>query len=1833
MSESQSLPLDGVAIIGMDGRFPGAANLDSYWKNLRDGIESVTFFTAEELEAAGIDAARRGAANFVAASGVLEDIDAFDARFFDYTPHEAERLDPQQRLFLESAWTAFENSGYCPGSFAGEVGVFAGSGINGYLLNNLAAGGNGSAVDDLTTLLGSDKDFLSTRVSYHLDLTGPSVVVQSGCSTSLLAVAQACQALLGHQCDMALAGGVAVRVPKVQGYTFVPESTMSPDGHCRAFDARAQGTSFGSGLGVVVLKRVADAIADGDTIHAVIRGSAVNNDGARKQSYTAPSVDRQAAVIAMAQAQADVDPQTVSYVEAHGTGTALGDPVEVEALTQAFRTSSEKKGYCALGSVKTNLGHLDAASGISGLIKTVLALKHRQIPPSLNYSTPNPALDFANSPFFVNTELREWKTDGTPLRAGVSSFGIGGTNVHLVLEEAPTIERNAAALPRQLIMLSAKTPTALESTTANLRAFIEENPDADLADLAYTLQVGRKGFEHRRVFVCEDKAEACEKLDAPDSKSVVTGVAPSSNRSPIFLFPDEDSVHVNMGRDLYNDEPIFREHVDVCCESLREHLGLDLRHVLYPTGENAVDGADLEASRLAQPAAFVIEYALARLWMEWGLRPSGMLGVGVGEWVAACLTQVFRLEHALELVALRGLWADVSSTAEEEAARKTFIEAFERKPRKPPELAFISGVTGQNIAPTDAISSDYWVRQQSSETRLADGFATLMSGSDRIWLEVGSETSLTDLAKEHSSDVIAIQSMRHADGCRSDTAVILAAVGQLWMQNVSIDWRAFAGKQDRRRIPLPTYPFERTRHWIEPANNGGSVEASIRSSDPKDWFYIPAWKRARALTSTHSASGASPERWLIFVDEGETWSDLVRELKARATDLVVVRASTRYAQLTSSLFELNPASQPDYDALFEALNRTGLPTDVAHFWLANDRKESSQETLARGFFSLNYLTEAFAKLRAESELQISVVTSETLEVVGDALRPVKATVLGACRVLPQEHPGIQIRAIDVGNLAESGPSASLMEQLGRELVQPITQTVVALRGGYRWLPDYESVELASAPTKGAAGTGLRSEGVYVITGGLGGIGLTLAEFLARECSAKLVLVGRSEAWPAVRARIEELEKLGAEVLVERADVADRVAMERVFRTAREKFGAVNGVIHAAGVAGAGLLGESGASVASDAFAAKLDGTEIILELCGDEPDFLLLTSAMATVLGGLGQADYCAANDFMDAVALQRRGGTGMRVLSIGWDTWAEVGMAKEASVPDALRDRHAEILADGLTCDEGVEVFRRVLAANHAHLLVSTTPIVPRLEAIDGPRQTTEPVAEAREVAPISTPGPAVTPRAEQERDEIEVTVAQAWTQLLGIDHADSFDSFFEAGGNSLLATQMLARLRADYPNAELSLRALFDDPTIAGTSEIIRKTYGVPTAEPTTEENQLTIRERLFEAGANQTELLDRYLREQVAEAVGATADSLPEDGGLESFDGTLLAAHLSWVVRRDFELAIFPAEIRQHTSIGSLGALILTELNRLSGPVERQDDERQVSTTSESASSPAASSSQAISGSKNESMAFVLSAPRSGSTLLRLMLSAHSKLFCPPELFLLDSENMRSWSDDPFNDLFRDGLVRAFMALHGIDYERGGALVDELVAAETPIGDVYRQLQSGDGRLLVDKTPTYALNLSSLHRAEELFEQPRYIALVRHPHSVIESIVRNRLDRVRKMNGDAHTTAETYWVKTYRNVLTFRDRVGERLKLVSYEDLLREPESALRGLCEFLGVEFEPSVLDPYQHGKMFSGPGDPGLFERGAIDPKLADVWKTIRLPRPLGDDASALAAEFGYELPR
>jgi acyl transferase domain-containing protein/acyl carrier protein len=1367
-----------IAIIGMAGRFPGASNIEEYWENLKNGVESISFFTDEELEDAGIDPELIKKPNYVKARGAMKDTDAFDSSFFDYYPMEAQVMLPQTRIFHEVAWEALENAGYNPDTYEGLIGLYGGasSAFNWEIFSFL--NGANQVIGEFSTYILSESEFMNTRISYKLNLKGPSMTIQSACSTSLVAVHQACRALLTGECHIAMAGGVTVRIPAKTGYLFQEGMIGSPDGHCRAFDADAKGTIGGDGAGMAVLKRLDMAMAHGDKIHAVIKGSALNNDGNRKVGYTAPSIEGQAQVIKAAQQMAEVNPETITYIEAHGTGTTLGDPIEIQALTKAFNT--EKKQYCAIGSAKTNVGHLDAAAGIAGLIKTAMALKHKQIPPSLHYKKPNPKIDFSNSPFFVNASLKEWQNNGHPLRAGISSFGIGGTNAHVLLEEAPPEKPSEAGKKWNIMLLSAHTDTALNRMTENLSQFLEKNQGLNINDAAYTLQVGRKEMEHRRFVVGSDAQDIIAELD-PETGNQATYKVQKKNMPVIFMFPGQGSQYTGMGAGMYETEPVFRQEMDRCFEILTSLMEYDIKELIYPTGsQDSLPGdqpQDINQTEVAQPLIFAYEYAMAKQLMNWGIKPYAMIGHSIGEYVAAHLSGVLSLEDALKIVARRGKLMQslppgsmlsvslpqeelkpfmdeklslaavngpslcvVSGTEEDiDNLAETLTEkghrirklhtshAFHSTMMDPiledfhgflkgitfnkPETPYLSNITGNWITVEDAMAPSYWVNHIRATVNFYDGLDKIFKEKYAILAEIGPGNVLSTFARLNPSreeNHHVVNFARHPGEEIDDTRYMYSKLGQLWLYGQTIDWKNVYGEEKRRRTPLPSYPFERQRYWVDSSMQSideklGSEIISTRKKDNiADWFYIPVWEKSyRRLEKTvHNSSDNNTEqknnnRWLVFNHRQSLAEQLVDSLKQKGYAVFTVNPGERYATTEENGYTINPKNEQDYEALFEALEKEEFhPHHILHLWGIdnphshdNTHDNTSEEIRNQGFYSLLNIAGEMGKRGFTSDLKLTVITNDMQEVLGtETLIPQKATLIGAVKGIPMEFPNIDARSIDI-QLPEPGTPAE--EKLIRNLETELTgetkdnikdnskDNIIAYRGNHRWIQVLKPVQI-EAPQNNFS---LRQEGVYLVTGGLGGIGLTLARHLAATVKARLVLIGQSEFprrdqwenWLETRGPqdkisrkillVKNMEEMGAEVMVISADVADMQQMQNALGTVKQTYPKINGLIHAAGVPDGALIQRRTRQLSEKVFHAKVEGTKVLDTLLQDQSlDFILLCSSLNSITPTLGQTAYIGANAYLDAYAHQKNIEGTIPTIAVNWDAWQDVGMAAEAA-------------------------------------------------------------------------------------------------------------------------------------------------------------------------------------------------------------------------------------------------------------------------------------------------------------------------------------------------------------------------------------------------------------------------------------------------------------------------------------------------------------------------------------------------------------------------------------------
>lgn len=1410
---------DCIAIVGMSGRFPGANNIDQFWQNLCGGEEALKTLSQEQISAAlaahdHISAPhimkQMTSGTWVNACFYLDDTDKFDAGFFGYTPSEAELLDPQQRLFLETAWAAIEDAGYIPDEYPGVVGIFGGGGLSRYFLNNIYSNRDIMySSRDLTAGIGNEPDYITNRVAYKLNLTGPSVSVQTACSTSLVAIHMACQSLLAGESDMCLAGGVLVTSPSGMGYLYQEGSMASPDGHIRTFDADAQGTVFSDGgVGIICLKRVEDALADNDSIYALIRGSAANNDGIHKAGYTAPGIEGQMSVINEALAVADVDPAHISYIETHGTGTPLGDPIEVTALTRAYREHTDKIQYCALGSLKPNVGHLAPAAGVAAVIKTALSLKYGVIPPTINFNNPNPRIDFDNSPFYVNDTLRTWDSPHAQRLAAVSSFGIGGTNAHIVMQELPitlTAEQTHSVTSPghvteentlQSFLLSAKTSKALQETAANLQRFLQsesrsgftESKAEALNNIAYTLRHGRKAFEYRSVLAASSKEMLCEQLQALAKAAPRTKLLPPEGKT-VFMFSGQGSQYIDMGRELYQTLPVFKERLDTSFSQLNAQLDVDLHSLVFPTKDRSEKTDELNESlrqtRIAQPLLFSFEYALACQLEDFGIHADAMIGHSLGEYVAATLAGVFSLPQALQLIALRGQLmqsmpagsmlsvamdqADVTPLLSDEIAlaasnapntcvlsgpteqlaalqktletkevvcralmtshafhssmmnpiADTFTQAVRDINPQVPERDYISNVTGQWITAEQAQNPAYWTQHLLGTVHFADGIRTLLEDECNYFIEVGPGNALTTFANRtignKNTSATAVQLVRHPKATESDALFFRSALGKLWSAGYPLDWETVEPCYGKR-VSLPTYPFARDSYWLE-AKKSSAADAGLltRQKDKAQWSYVPSWKRQPLLTTPAASSEQLLNQEILLLGRQDSLStELLNILNTAGANCTLVIPGEQFQQLDEKTYVINPVSAEDFETLFARINTRGSVAAVIHTWNFSPETELSVENwkafIDMAFYSSLYLVQAVGSANTVEKLPLITVSSEVNDVTPfDTLNAAKATQLGVQLCMGYEFQNILGRHIDFHSQAyEADNTVQTARQILNELtllqenndgsVPVIPQDkFIAYRARQRWVAGYEALPLPDSLENQFS---VAADGVYLITGGLGGLGLEFASYLAERGARHLALVARStlpekdqwKNWIEEKGeqdsvtrklkKIQALEAAGVSVCTYAADVLNLQQMEEVITEVCAQQGPVKGVIHSAGIAGNGVMQMKTREDADKVLLPKVQGTLVLQAALGQadqQPDFFVLFSSMFSVIGGIGQVDYSAANNFMDAFARDQsarfnagspaHSGAAVRTLSINWGGWREVGMAVDMGMIKTLSE------------------------------------------------------------------------------------------------------------------------------------------------------------------------------------------------------------------------------------------------------------------------------------------------------------------------------------------------------------------------------------------------------------------------------------------------------------------------------------------------------------------------------------------------------------------------------------
>lgn len=1481
-----------IAVIGMACRFPGANDLHEYWGLIESGSNAISRFSIDELRGLGIPADRLDDPAYVPAKGVLRDADCFDAEFFGYSPAEARRIDPQQRVFLECAWHAIEDAGYDPKSLEGSVGVYGGSRFNSYAFSVMRDASDPSDLDDLEFLAGNDKDYLAPRVSYKLGLRGASVTVQTACSSSLVSVVMAARSLQTYDNDVALAGGVRVSLPLQSGYVHEEGSILSADGVCRPFDAGSSGTVFGDGAGVVVLKRLGDAIRDGDNIRAVLRGCGINNDGALRNTFTAPAIEGQVDVIVRAIEDAEVSAQEIGYVECHGTGTQLGDPIEIAALQQAFQRYGSRRQACPIGAVKGNLGHLSAAAGIASFIKVVLMLERGRLPPLANFSSPNPHIDLARTSFVIPTQGAAWQRNDGPRMAGVSSFGFGGTNAHVILQEGPDGRLPAAGPLRvpQILPLSAPSADRLAQLASNMAARIRSEGSGSLSDIACTLQDSRGSMPFRRAVVAIDHEHAAAGFQ--DGGSSWTGSVDGPVPEVVFLFPGQGERIAGAAASLVTASEAFTQALNEAIGAFEPLIGETVYRYLTSSAASAAGAAT--DTNLTQPAIFAFEYALASTLIGAGVSPALMIGHSLGELVAACVGGVFSLPVCAGLVALRGtLMQDcqpgamiavaVSETEAKQLANNSLAVAAVNAPELtvlagetnsiddlahrlagmgiahwrlatnrafhspmmaaagrrfsdavgihragPANLPYVSTISGALVSADTHDLPEQWGRQFTATVQFHKALQVALERPGRIYLELGPSDTLTRLLQIGSTGTAVKDSFSIAApaGNTMEGGNVAAAIARLWCRGIHVSWDKLRSRDHFHRVPLPLTPMERTRCWLDhplPANTrkAGDTPSAGAADTAAKLLYVPVWE---PVTERQAAPSGKSRNVLVFIQNEALGAGLAARLQRLGHSVIpiqLLRANHGRAGKPGESILLGDPQE--FVRLAQQLRHDQFAIDLIAFAAHDPASDADTESLlGAGFDVLVGIANAFV---AEVDIPPRLVTLTRGAMAADAAsgtKPGLATLLGPSRVLPQEYPGAHCILLDLPH------DATDVDDVVVAAVLEVKEPVVAVRNGKLLCPRFRRAGGALQPA-----SRLRRGGTYLITGGLGGMGLTLATHIAKAFGGNFVLLGRDGLPPKdewrhhlernsstnlctrIRA-VQAIEALGCKVVVNAADVSDLDQLHRAVETGVQSFGAINGVIHAAGIAGGSMLATIGEH-SRQVIRPKVQGTVNLLSLFpAGTVDFIALCSSHNSLLGRIGQADYSAANAFMDSAASAAPERSD--VISIGWGVWKDVGMAAQTLVPEELRAWRHHTHATGITAEEGAEVFSAIMRlTHHPHVVVSPvdfndlyadnsnaerTRLGGMLGQLASSKPRRESEAERAQFSPPTTP--------------MEIEISELWAEVLGVEKIGLDDSFLKLGGHSLVAIVFISKLRK-RTGRQIALRDFMKEPTIRSVCKLL--------------------------------------------------------------------------------------------------------------------------------------------------------------------------------------------------------------------------------------------------------------------------------------------------------------------------------------------------------------------------------------------------------------------------------
>ncbi|MFY9074802.1 beta-ketoacyl synthase N-terminal-like domain-containing protein [Malaciobacter mytili] len=1510
-----------VAIIAMAGKFPGANNIQELWDNLCQKVDVRQEFSNEELKLFTKDINQIDKDDFIKKGYAIKDVDKFDAKFFNLTSKQAKMLDPQHRLFLEIAWQGLESAGYALTENSQHIGVYAGANFNNYIFNI----GEHFEMRDIDAyfdaMINNDKDYLTSKVAYHLNLTGPAISIQTSCSTSLAAIAMAYQALLDFQCDMAIAGGVGLNIPQERGYRYYKEGGLSKDAACHSFDKDASGVIHGNGLAVVILKRLEDALKDRDNIIAVIKGATINNDGNKKVAYFTPSVEGQREVISETLSVANVDSKDIHYIEAHGPGTPVGDPIEFKAICQAYGIDNSKNynKTCALGSIKSHIGHLGAASGVAGLINASLILKNRKIPAMMHYKKINPEINIENSPFYINTKLKDLDSSYPEvLNAAISSFGIGGTNVHLILQSAPKVEYKNRIWEDScyLFPISAKNEKALHSQIKQLSNYLLNNKNQSLLDISYTLQQRRQHFSYRGFIVAKNYEDLQKKLQLEriHKNQILTA---SDNKTPciVFMFSGVGEQYINMGYDLYLYQKVFKDTIDKCAHLAQKYLdGIDIREVLYPNNKAVIQAKKLiQKTEIALTILLSVEYALVKQLEYYGVVPNEMIGHSLGEYCAALVSEVFTLEQALSLVAFRGkliqsceagamlvVNKDTSKLKEILPQKLSLavinapqlnmisgptleIEKFEHKLKssnisysklpgnraghsstldpildefetfintmdlKKPKIPFISNVTGDWISEEEAISAKYWRKHLRQTVQFHKGLSLLINQKKTIFIEIGAGRGLTTIAKRHpeaSRSLCAYSTMRSNNKKIDDNTVLYELLGSLWLEQYKINWETLTPFEHCRLVDIPTYAFDRESYWLDRTfikRNNASVE---KREDVNTWFYTPSWLKLEANHQNDLKDEI--KNYIIFSPNNKLLYKISNYLQLNHNNIICINYGEMYQKIDEQNYIINANQTEDYNRLFEDLSHYfNKSLCIIHGWMLEKMNSFLNEDLnsfynsntqVLGYYSVLAIMRVLTKYNLITKTRLVILSNQLYNIIGEEeLSPNKSTLLGPCKVIPYEFPELDFIHLDIDEKSFTNEVA--FDSLINDIVsyKPKDKYLsLAYRNGIRWKPYYYPLSTDFIKNKSQQSLNIKNNGIYLITGAFGGIGSIASKYLvSKSQDITLILVSKTALPPKKEwenylkeqkdknicnriRQVQFLESKGAKVFTYALDISDKKSMTKLQKDINKNIGYVNGIIHAAGVVGGGLIQLEKSIKFHDNLNAKVVGTKLLYYLfANDNLNFILLCSSLGSLVGALGQVENTSANSFLDAFSQTfSKNITSTKIMTINWDYWLEVGMILQ------LADRHKQITGDEITIgilpNEGEKCFSILLnLLSMSNIVVSTADIHHLLKLRSKATHKALEIFENTNIIKQNSEERTTFTPYVAARNSLEQVLVLLWENRLGVKIGIN-DNFFELGGDSMIALPLMADMR-DALHFDLPIQSLFNEQNIASIATFI--------------------------------------------------------------------------------------------------------------------------------------------------------------------------------------------------------------------------------------------------------------------------------------------------------------------------------------------------------------------------------------------------------------------------------